>query len=34
MDDAVAMALKLATISEPPPKGMPRILKLKISAKG
>lgn len=34
MDDAVVNALKLATISEPPPKGMPRTLKLKISAKG
>jgi TonB family protein len=34
MDDAVVKALKLATISEPPPKGMPRVLKLKISAKG
>ena len=34
MDDAVVSALKLATISEPPPKGMPRIINLKISAKG
>ncbi|BBO68357.1 hypothetical protein DSCA_22870 [Desulfosarcina alkanivorans] len=34
MDDAVVNALKLATISEPPPRGMPRIIKLKISAKG
>jgi outer membrane biosynthesis protein TonB len=34
MDDAVLNALKLAIISEPPPKGMPRIIKLKISAKG
>jgi len=34
MDDAVVTALKLAAISEPPPKGMPLILKLKISAKG
>ncbi|WP_054689044.1 TonB family protein [Desulfosarcina cetonica] len=34
MDDAVINALKLASISEPPPRGMPRIIKLKISAKG
>jgi TonB family protein len=34
MDDALVSALRLATISEPPPKGMPRIIKLKISAKG
>lgn len=34
MDHAVVNALKLATISEPPPRGMPRIIKLKISAKG
>ena len=34
MDDALSSALKLATISEPPPSGMPRVLKLKISAKG
>jgi protein TonB len=34
MDKAVVNALKLATISEPPPKGMPRTIKLKISAKG
>lgn len=34
MDDAVTKALRLSTISEPPPKGMPRIIKLKISAKG
>ena len=34
MDEAVVNALKLATISEPPPKGMPRTIKLKISAKG
>lgn len=34
MDDAIVNALNLATISEPPPKGMPRMIKLKISAKG
>ncbi|WP_155325324.1 energy transducer TonB [Desulfosarcina ovata] len=34
MDDAVVSALKLATIDEPPPRGMPRTIKLKISAKG
>ncbi|MGD8836631.1 MAG: TonB family protein, partial [Desulfobacteraceae bacterium] len=34
MDDAVLNALKLVTISEPPPKGMPRVIQLKISAKG
>lgn len=34
MDDALSSALKLATISEPPPSGMPKVLKLKISAKG
>jgi TonB family protein len=34
MDEAVLNALKLATISEPPPRGMPRIINLKISAKG
>lgn len=34
MDDALFSALKLATISEPPPSGMPRVLNLKISAKG
>lgn len=34
MDEALSSALKLAIISEPPPKGMPRTIKLKISAKG
>lgn len=34
MDDAVLSALKLSAISEPPPRGMPRVVKLKISAKG
>lgn len=34
MDDAVVNALKLATIDEPPPRGMPRVIKIKISAKG
>jgi outer membrane biosynthesis protein TonB len=34
MDDAVVAALELSTISEPPPRGMPRVIKLKISAKG
>ncbi|MBT8341176.1 MAG: TonB C-terminal domain-containing protein, partial [Desulfatitalea sp.] len=34
LDDAVLKALHLAEISEPPPLGMPRKIKLKISAKG
>jgi protein TonB len=34
LDDAVLNALKIATISEPPPNGMPRVIKLKVSAKG
>ncbi len=34
LDDAVLKALNLAEISEPPPRGMPRVIKLKISAKG
>ena len=34
MDRAVKEALLLSRISEPPPNGMPRMLKLKISSKG
>ena len=34
MDDAVLKTLRLSTISEPPPDGMPRVIKLRISAKG
>ena len=34
MDDAVVNILKVATMDEPPPRGMPRVIKLKISAKG
>jgi len=34
LDDAVINALRPATIGEPPPRGMPRVIKLKVSAKG
>lgn len=34
MDKAVAESFKMAKISEPPPEGMPRTIKLKISSKG
>lgn len=34
MDKAVKEALLMASVSEPPPNGMPRILELKISSKG
>ena len=34
VDKAIQESLKIAKISEPPPLGMPRILKLKISARG
>ena len=34
MDNAVVKAMQLAAIGEPPPRGMPRVIKLKISAKG
>ena len=34
MDEALKKTLALAKISEPPPQGMPKTLKLKISSKG
>jgi protein TonB len=34
MDKAVREALTTASVSEPPPIGMPRVMKLKISSKG
>lgn len=34
MDQAVQDALLLTSVSEPPPPGMPRVVKLKISSKG
>ncbi len=34
MDKAVKEALKTAKVREPPPEGMPRAMKLKISSKG
>jgi TonB family protein len=34
MDRAIHAALLPASVSEPPPKGMPRVLQLKISSKG
>jgi TonB family protein len=34
MDDAVEAALRLTRISEPPPDGMPRAVKIKISSQG
>lgn len=34
MDDAVEAVLGMARISEPPPEGMPRTMKMKISSKG
>ena len=34
MDKAVQEAILMASVSEPPPNGMPRVLTLKISSKG
>jgi TonB family protein len=34
MDRAVKEALLMASVSEPPPRGMPRVMQLKISSKG
>jgi hypothetical protein len=34
MDQTVKEALKVTRISEPPPEGMPKAMKIKISSKG